>query len=308
MVLPDVLPDVLAYLPAIGPGALVTQFLVGLSRSMILFLVASGLTLILGVLRVINFAHGSLYMIGAFLGFSVFSMLGSGSTGFWLALLMAPLGVALLGLLMERGLLRYIYAREHLLQALLTFAVLLILGDLVKLTWGVGWKSISPPDFLTGSFLVFGLPVPRYNMFLIIVGFLVAIGLWLFIDKTRMGKITRAAAADREMVGALGINAGWVFAVVFVIGAWLAGLGGALIAPTITITPGMDIGLIIEAFLIVIIGGMGNIWGALLGALIIGLAHSFGVLFWSQFSIVFPYVIAAIVLIVRPSGLLKSTW
>jgi len=247
-------------------------------------------------------------MIGAFLASSVFSMLGEGSTGFWLALVFAPLGVALVGLLMERGLLRYIYEREHLLQALLTFAVLLILGDLVKLIWGVQERYMSPPDFLVGCFLVFGLPVARYNMFLIVIGFLVAIGLWLFIDKTRTGKISRAVAADRETVGALGINAGWVFATVFLLGAWLAGLGGALIAPTITITLGMDIGLIIEAFLVVIMGGMGNMWGALTGSLIIGLAHSYGVLFWSQFSIVFPYVIAAILLIVRPSGLLKSTW
>lgn len=304
----DALRDLLAKLPAVTPGALGTQFLVGLSRSMILFLVASGLTLILGVLRVINFAHGSLYMIGAFFACSVFSFLGGGAVGFWMALVFAPLAVALLGLLMERGLLHHIYDREHLLQALLTFALMLIFGDLVKLVWGLQEKFMSPPRFLSGSFMMFDLPVSRYNMFLIFMGFLVAIGLWLLIDKTKIGKISRAVAVDREMVGALGINAAWVFATVFGIGSWLAGLGGALIAPTVTITHGMEIGLIIEAFLVVIIGGMGNMWGAFCGALMIGLAHAYGVLFWSQFSIVFPYVIAAVLLIVRPSGLLKSSW
>jgi len=308
MLLPDAVPDVLACLSSVSPGVLGAQLIVGLSRSMILFLVASGLSLILGVLRVINFAHGSLYMIGAFLAFSIFTMLGSGSNGFWLALVLAPLGVALLGLLLERGLLSHIYHREHLLQALLTFAVMLILADLVKLIWGLEFKSISAPDIFMGSFLVFGLPIPRYNVFLIFVGSLIAVGLWFLMNKTRIGKLSRAAAVDREMVSALGINAGWVFAAVFVIGAWLAGLGGVLIAPTISIIPGMDMSLIIEAFLIVIIGGMGNMWGALLGALVIGVAHSYGVLFWSQFAIVFPYAIAAILLVVRPSGLLKSVW
>lgn len=296
------------FLPNISLGALGCQFLVGLSRSMILFIIAAGLTLIFGVLKIINFAHGSLYMIGAFLAFSIFSLFGGGSTGFWLALLLAPLGVAGISLLIERGMLRFIYGRVHLMQILLTYSLALIFADLVKLSWGTGYKSVSAPAIFTGSFPVFGLPFPRYNLFLLIIGPLVAIGLWLLMHKTRIGKISRAAATDREMVGAVGINVGLIFGVVFVIGGWLAGLGGALIAPMVNITLGMDITILIEAFLIVIIGGLGNIWGALCGALIFGLVHAFGVLFWPQFAIVFPFVTAGILLIVRPTGLLKSTW
>jgi branched-subunit amino acid ABC-type transport system permease component len=136
----------------------------------------------------------------------------------------------------------------------------------------------------------------------------VAVGLWLFVNKTKMGKISRAAAVDREMVGALGINVSWVFATAFVIGCYLAGLGGALVAPTISITLGMDHNIIIEAFLIVTIGGLGNIWGALVGSLIFGVTQALGVLFWPQFAIVFPYTAVVIVLLLRPTGLLKSVW
>ena len=154
----------------------------------------------------------------------------------------------------------------------------------------------------------FGLHFPRYSLFLLGVGPLVALGLWLLTNKTKIGKIARAAAVHREMVGAVGINVSWVFAAVFMIGCFLAGLGGALVAPTQNISQGMDHTVIIEAFLIVIMGGLGNIWGALLGALIFGLTDSLGVLLWPQFAIVFPYAAVIIVLLLRPSGLLKSTW
>jgi branched-subunit amino acid ABC-type transport system permease component len=147
-----------------------------------------------------------------------------------------------------------------------------------------------------------------YNLFLLIAGPVVAVALWLIVNKTKIGKISRAAAVDREMVGAVGINVSWVFASVFVIGCLLAGLGGALVAPTVSVTLGMDHTLIMEAFLIVIIGGLGNIWGALLGALIFGLSQSLGILIWPKFGIVFPYAAVIVVLLFRPTGLLKSTW
>lgn len=294
------------FLPDIGLATLGFQFLVGLSRAMILFIVTAGLSLILGVLKIPNVAHGSLYMIGAFMAFTVATFFG-GATGFWLALILAPLVVALVSLAIERGLLRHLYEREHLMLLLFTFALMLIFGDLVKLIWGPAYKSVSAPDIFTGSFLVFGLPFPRYNLFLLIVGVLVGIGLWFLMNKTRIGKISRAAAVDREMVDTIGINVSWVLATVFVIGGWLAGLGGALIAPTVSIALGMDHTILIEAFLIVTIGGLGNMWGALLGSLIFGLSHCFGVLLWPQFAIVFPYVVVAIVLIIRPTGLLRPT-
>ena len=289
-------------------AALFQQVLVGLSRTTILFIVASGLSLVLGVLRIPNIAHGSLYMIGAFLTYTVASLFSQSALGFWLALVIAPLGVALISFVVERGLFCHLYEREHMMLLLFTFAFSLVFGDMVKLIWGSDYRSLVAPVFLQGSFSIGGLPFPRYNLFLLIIGPLVAAGLWFLTNRTKIGKIARAAAVDREMVGAIGINVSWVFASVFVIGCYLAGLGGALVAPTQNITQGMDHAIIIEAFLIVIIGGLGNIWGALLGALIFGLTDSIGILIWPQFAIVFPYVAVITVLLIRPKGLLKSTW
>jgi branched-subunit amino acid ABC-type transport system permease component len=289
-------------------SALGSQFLVGLSRAMILFIVSSGMSFVLGVLRVPNVAHGSLYMIGAFSAFSISTLFGGGSTGFWLALILAPFVVALVSLIAERTLFCHLYEREHLMLLLFTFALMLILGDLVKMVWGADYRSIMAPELLRGSVSVFDSPFPRYNLFLLIVGPLVGIGLWFFSNKTKIGKIARAAAVDREMVGAIGINVSWVFAFAFVLGCFLAGLGGALVSPMVSITIGMDHNIIIEAFLIVTIGGLGNMWGALVGSLIFGLTQSFGILFWPQFAIVFPYIAVVIVLTWRPRGLLKSVW
>jgi branched-chain amino acid transport system permease protein len=289
-------------------SALGSQFLVGLSRAMILFIVTSGLSFVLGVLRVPNVAHGSLYMIGAFSAFSISKLFGGGPTGFWLALILSPFVVALVSLVSERLLFCHLYQREHLMLLLFTFALMLILGDLVKLTWGAEYRSIMAPDFFKGSVSISRLSIPRYNLFLLILGPFVAVALWLFTNRTKIGKIARAAAVDREMVGAVGINVSWVFAFAFVLGCFLAGLGGALVAPTVSITLGMDHDIIIEAFLIVTIGGLGNMWGAMVGSLIFGLTQSFGVLFWPQFAIVFPYTAVVVVLLWRPRGMLKSVW
>jgi len=192
---------------------------------------------------------------------------------------------------------------------LLTFAMSLVFGDLVKLVWGGEYRSVPVPDGFQGYINLFGgLPFPVYSFFLLVMGPVIAILLWLLTNKTRIGKISRAAAVAREMVGAVGINVSWVFAIVFVIGCFLAGLGGVLVAPTVSVTLGMDHTLIIEAFLIVIMGGLGNVWGALLGALIFGLTQSLGILVWPQFGIVFPYLAVVVVLLFRPTGLLRSTW
>ena len=297
------------FIYAIIPPRVLSQILVGLSRTTILFIVSSGLSLILGVLRIPNVTHGSLYMIGAFMAYSLSVLFGGGDLGFWMALIGAPIGVAIVSLIAERGLFQYLYEREHLMLLLLTFAFSLVFGDLVKIVWGTEYKSVPVPQVFQGFVNLFGgLPFPLYNLFLLVVGPIVAIALWLFVNKTRIGKIARAAAVDREMVNAVGINVSWVFAIVFVIGCLLAGLGGVLVAPTVSVTLGMDHTLIMEAFLIVIMGGLGNIWGALLGALIFGLAQSLGILVWSQFGIIFPYAAVVVVLLFRPTGLLKSTW
>jgi len=297
------------FIYSIVPAAILSQIFVGLSRTTILFIVASGLTLILGVLRIPNIAHGSLYMIGAFAAFTVTKLFGGGSTGFWIALIIAPLFVAFISLIAERGVFQYLYEREHLMLILLTFAFSLGFGDLVKMVWGDEYKSVPVPPMFQGFVPLFGgLPFPLYNLFLLVCGPIIAILLWLLANKTKIGKIARAAAVDREMIGAVGVNVSWIFAIVFVIGCLLAGLGGVLVAPTVSVTLGMDHTLIIEAFLIVIMGGLGNIWGTLLGALIFGLTHSLGILIWPQFGIVFPYLAVIIVLLFRPTGLLKSTW
>jgi len=285
-----------------------TQILVGLSRTTILFIVSSGLSLILGVLRIPNIAHGSLYMIGAFSAYTVIQFLGGGTLAFWAAMVAGPLVVAALGFLLERGFFSYLYDREHLMLLLLTFSFTLILGDLVKILWGSEYRSITAPPIFRGSAEVFGLPIPYYNLFLLLVGPVIAVFLWLVINRTRIGKIARAAAVDSEMVSAVGIDVGWVFAFTFVLGCFLAGLGGALVAPIVSISLGMDHSLIMEAFLIVIIGGLGNIWGALLGSLIFGLTQSLGILVWPQFGIVFPYLAVVVVLVFRPKGLLRSAW
>ena len=297
----------LEFISHITLSSLLQQILVGLSRTTILFIVASGLSLVLGVLRIPNLAHGSFYMIGAFLTYSIAAVVG-GKAGFWVALVAAPIGVALISLVMERGLFCHLYDREHLMLLLFTFSFTLVFGDIVKIIWGSDFRSISVPAVFQGSLSIFGLPLPRYNVFLLIIGPLVALGLWVLTQKTKIGKIARAAAVDREMVGAVGINVSLVFSAVFVIGCFLAGLGGALVAPTQNITQGMDHSIIMEAFLIVIVGGLGNIWGALLGALIFGLTDAVGILLWPQFAIVFPYAVVVTILMLRPKGLLKSTW
>jgi len=293
--------------PEIDLATLGSQFLVGLSRAMILFTVSAGMSFVLGVLRVPNVAHGSLYMIGAFSAFSI-TKLVPGPVGFWMALILSPFVVAFVSFVAERALFCHLYQREHLMLLLFTFALSLILGDLVKIVWGAEYKSIMAPPLFDGTVRILGASIPKYNFFLLLLGPVVAVCLWLFTNKTKVGKIARAAAVDREMVGAVGINVSWVFAFAFVLGCFLAGLGGALVAPTVSIVLGMDHDLIIEAFLIVTIGGLGNMWGAMVGSLIFGLTQSFGVLFMPQFAIVFPYTAVVIVLLLRPKGILKSVW
>lgn len=275
---------------------------------MILFIVSSGMSLILGVLRIPNVAHGSFYMIGAFLSYTIASFLGDVSYSFWFGIALAPIIVGLLGFFLERVFFSYLYEREHLMLLLLTFGLASVLGDLVKLIWGAEYRSMTTPVFLQGSSEFFGLPVPNYNLFLLFIGPAIAILLWFIFNKTKFGKIARAAAADKEMVSAVGVNVNLIFSLTFVLGCILAGLGGALVAPIVNISLGMDHSLIMEVFLIVIIGGLGNIWGAFLGSLIFGITQSFGILIWPQFGIIFPYLAVVIVLLIRPRGLLSSTW
>lgn len=286
------------------PSFLFGQFLGGLTAAMFLFLIASGLSLIFGVLRVLNFAHGSFYMLGAYLAFQIVQWIGPRSEGFWLAALGAACGIAILGGLVERFLLRHLYGREELYQLLFTYALVLILGDIAKITWGTGQLSVSRPPSLEGSINLLGVIVPHYNLFIILLGPTIALIFWFVLQRTSVGRIVRAAAQDREILSSLGANVGMVYTGMFMVGSFLAGLGGALVTPTQSIVPGMDVAIIVEAFIVVVIGGLGSFWGTFLGALIFGQVLSFGILIFPRFSIFAVSALMAVILIVRPWGLL----
>jgi len=283
---------------------LVGQVISGLTAAMFLFIVASGLSVVFGVLRVLNFAHGSFYMLGAYLAWQTMQWLGPVTGNFWLAVLGAAAGVALLGGLIERLLLRRLYGREDLYQLLLTYALVLILGDAARILWGTQQLAMPRPPGLAGSFTLFGAVVPSYNAFIIVLGPLIAIACWLVLSRTGIGRMIRAAAYDREMLAALGADVGRLYTLMFVGGSFLAGLGGALVTPVRSIVPGMDVEIIVEAFIVVVIGGLGSFWGTFLGALIFGQVLAFGILVVPGFSIFAVFALMAIVLIARPAGLM----
>ncbi len=283
-------------------GTVVLLILAGLTRASILFIVAAGLTLVFGVLRVINLAHGSLYMIGAFLA-TTFAAVTTGLPMFWLAVPLVPILVGLVGLPIEIGVLRRIYSKAHEFQLLGTFALLLIISDLVKIAWGRQYRSLSLPAPFDGPITIAGQLFPSYNLFVIVCAPLLALALWFVFEKTSLGRLIRAAVSDPEMLEILGVNIPWVFTIVFCIGAGLAGLAGVLVAPSGSVGLGMDVEVLIEAFIVAVIGGLGNFPGAFLGAVIIGLMHSFGITVASRLSIAFPFIAMVIVLVIRPWGL-----
>jgi len=287
------------------PSFLIGQVLSGLTAAMFLFIVASGLSVVFGVMRVLNFAHGSFYMLGAYLSWQITQWLGQATGSFWLAVLGAALCVAVIGGLVERLLLRHLYGREDLYQLLLTYALVLILGDAARITWGTQQLAMPRPAGLTGSFGFFGAVVPYYNLFIIVLGPTIAVLCWLLLSRTGIGRMIRAAAYDREMLAALGANVGRLYMYMFMAGSFLAGLGGALVTPVRSIVPGMDVDIIVEAFIVVVIGGLGSFWGTFLGALIFGQVLAFGILVVPGFSIFAVFALMAIVLIVRPAGLLS---
>ncbi|HEY5678325.1 MAG TPA: branched-chain amino acid ABC transporter permease [Myxococcales bacterium] len=283
-------------------GTVVMLVMAGLTRASILFIVASGLTLVFGVLRVINMAHGSLYMIGAFVAATAIERVG-GAGSFWLALVAAPLAVAAVGAVIELGVLRRIYRAEHVVQLLATYALILVIEDLVKMVWGAEYRSVSVPAIFAGAIQIGGRPFPVYNLFVIFWALVLAAGLWLLMYRTGLGKLIRAAVDDAEMLETLGVNIPRVFLAVFVIGAFLAGLGGVLVAPQGSIGLGMDVSILIESFVVAVIGGLGSFPGALLGAGIIGVMFSFGITIAPRMAMAFIFLAMVVVLVVRPWGL-----
>ena len=278
----------------------VTQISTALIIGMLLFMVASGLSLIFGVLGVINFAHGAFYMVGAYFAFAVYQATSS----FLLAFLAAGLGVGIVGVLFERFIMSRVYGKDILMQLLVSYATILIFDDLVKMIAGSEYKMMGMPE-------VFALPplefaggfVPAYYVFMIVASLGIGVSLWLAIEKTRLGKIVRALAINPQMVGALGINTTLLYAGVFGVGSVLAGMAGALAAPTRTLTPGMGLSILIESFIVTVIGGMGSIIGALVAALLIGFTRAFGAIGFPLFVDGIMFGMMALVLIIKPSGL-----
>ncbi len=279
--------------------AFLVNLLNGLSWGMLLFLISVGLTTVFGVLGVLNFAHGSFFMLGAYLCMQAMRWFPS----FWLGVAAAPVAVALFGAGVERWLLRRVYVRDVSFQLLLTFAVLLVLDDGVRLVWGPGYHVVDPPPVLSGVVSVLGRSYPVYRLFLVAAGPAVGLALWAFFRFSRWGKVIRAAAMDREMAEGVGIRVPALFTAVFAFGTWLAALGGALAAPHQSVGPAMGERIIIESFIVVVVGGLGSFPGAFAGALLLGLFESFGTVFAGRAQMALPYLVLALVLLVRPRGL-----
>ncbi len=281
---------------------LTVQVLSALRQAAFLFLISSGLTLIFGVLNILNFAHGSLYMLGAYFIYALTLHL-TGPAGFVIALLAAPLGVALVAVVIEMGLLRRIYVQEEIYQLLLTYSLVLIIDDLAKIVFGPEYKSIPKPDAISGAITIFGGTVPVYTLLVLGLAPAMALVLWYLLYKTRTGKIVRATSSDREMADALGINMSALFTLVFAFGAILAGFAGALAGPARTVFPGVGTEVIIESFVVVVIGGLGNLWGALIGSILIGTLETVGIVVFPEFEMALIYLLMVAILVVRPWGL-----
>lgn len=282
----------------------VEQVLNGLQLGVMLFLMAAGLTLVFGIMGLINLAHGSLYMIGAYVAATVQQATGS----FLLGLLAALPAAALVGMAVELVALRRLYPRDHLDQVLATFGLILFFNELVKIVWGPQALFMALPAFLDGSVEILpGTPYPAYRLAIIAVGLAVALALYLLIARTRIGMLIRAGATNREMVNALGVNVDRLYTIVFGLGAALAGLAGVMAGPILALEVGMGESILILTFVVVVIGGIGSVRGAFVAALIVGLADTFGrVLLPGALSEMTIYILMAVILVWRPQGLFPS--
>ena len=277
----------------------VAQGIHGLAYGMVLFLIASGLNVIFGMMGVLNLAHASFFMLSAYLGFQFVTLTGN----FWMALLLAPVATAICGVLMERFLLRKVHAFGHMGELILTLGIAQIVLAGVKSIWGSESLPLKMPPILEGQIAWAGLNYPVYRLFIIGLALVVMAIMGLLLYKTRLGKIVRAAVSDAGMVNALGINIPLVFTLVFAIGIWMAGVAGVAIAPILTVFPGLADQVGMDAFIVVVTGGFGSLTGAFIVSVIFGLLSSYGVQFVSQFAPVLIVGFMAIVLAIRPHGL-----
>ncbi|UHQ96286.1 branched-chain amino acid ABC transporter permease [Natrinema halophilum] len=279
----------------------------GLSDGLLLFLIAGGLTIIFGVLNVINFAHGSFFMVGAYVTFFLAgenAILPAIPGQFWIAVLLSGIIVGLLGGLIERFLIRPIYDIDHIYQLLLTFGVLLLIDNGARIYWGTQFKSVNTPPGLDSHMSILGGAIPRYNLFLIVAGSVLGIIMWYIFRRTKFGKTTIAAAENQDIADAVGINVPLVYTAVFIAGSALAGIGGALAAPYVSIHPTMGENFVIEAFIVVIIGGVGSMSGAFIGALLLGVGGALAFIFAPALQQFIPFILLVVVLLARPEGII----
>jgi branched-chain amino acid transport system permease protein len=274
------------------------QLLTGLAYGMLYFMIAAGLTIILGVMNVVNLAHGTLFMLGAYIAFTFIS----DELNFWIALLLSVLLTAVLGIILEKLLIKHVYGKE-LEQVLLTFGLSFIIADVVKWIWGTEMQTLSAPALLNASLSIGDMVFPLYRLFVVFIGCLLALLLWYLESKTRIGAIIRAGVDDRAMVGALGINVGLVFTGVFAFGAALAGLSGVLGGPLIGMYTGMDSEILVTSLIVVVIGGLGSWKGSFISAILIGVIETFGKVWFPSLSMLIVFLIMIVVLIIRPQGL-----
>ena len=277
----------------------VAQGLHGLAYGMLLFLVASGLTLIFGMMGILTLAHAAFFMLSAYLGFQVMQM----TQNFWLALLIAPVVTGILGVLCERFLIRRVHAMGHIGELILTVGISLVILDAVKSIWSTDSLYLDIPESLQGLVSIAGMEYPIYRLFIIGMALLLLIILMVILYKTRLGMIVRAAVSDADMVNALGVNVPLVFMIVFGVGTWMAGVAGVAIAPILTVFPGLADQMGMDAYIIVVVGGFGSLSGAFLVSIIFGLLSSYGVQFISQLAPVLMFIFMAIVLIIKPVGI-----
>jgi branched-chain amino acid transport system permease protein len=278
---------------------LLEQLLNAVVASALLFLVSVGLSLVFGILRVVNFAHGVFYMLGAYFGFTAMALSGN----FWLSLVAVPIVVGLFGAVLESSTLRFIYRRPPIYQLLLTFGLALILEEGVRLVYGPTAKPVDPPLPLQGAVSFAGIAYPSYRLFLVALGVVVALGLWLFLRRTRAGLVIRAVAQNSEMADCLGADVRRVRTLVFGLACALAGLGGVAAAPMTSAYLGMGISVIVDAFVVVVVGGLGSIGGSMAGSLIVGSAQTWGAFYFSETAMVIMYAVMGAILIFRPQGL-----
>lgn len=284
----------------VSPSLYAMQGLHGLVYGMLLFLVASGLTLIFGLLRILNIAHAAFYMLGAYLAYATVSITGN----FWLSLFIAPVAAGLLGAAVEYGLLRRIRGRGHEHELLLTFGLFYMMSEATRWIWGDYTLEVPTPSLLVSSVPMLGGRYPLYRLFILAFSALICVLLGFVLQRTRLGIVIRSSVSDREMVGALGINTSLVTTGVFGLGAGLAAIAGVVAAPFLQVDPSMGQAILVDTFVVVVIGGFGSLSGALISSIMIGELKSFGILLFPQFALVFQFLLMAAVLIVRPQGLL----